>query len=191
VAVSLWSVGIVAAGGVLVYSAVYDPPGGPVAVLGDLLRGRAPTAGTQRRANIGVIGGSQAGPKTGSGAGSAQGRQVVEAAKSYIGVPYRWAGASRSGVDCSGLVMLAYRTIGIQLPHLANTQMRRGRIIPASAARPGDLVGWPSPAHYSHIGILVDSGHTIEAQTTGTRVNIFPIGNRAGGAPTFARLVTD
>jgi cell wall-associated NlpC family hydrolase len=126
-----------------------------------------------------------------SAAGAAKGAAVVSAAKTYIGVPYKWAGASRAGVDCSGLVLLAYKTIGIKLPHLADAQMRKGRIIPQARARAGDLVGWPSPARYSHIGILVDAGHVIEARTTGTKVGIFPLGRRAGGPPTFARLVPD
>lgn len=197
-AVSLWSLGLVAAGGVLAWSAVYDPPGGPVAVGRDLLSGRKPTSGPQKRTSIGsAIGAAAAagvdalGQAGTSGFGSAKGQAVVDAAKAYIGVPYVFGGASRSGVDCSGLVLLAYKKVGINLPHLADAQMRRGRIIPRSAARPGDVVGWPSPALYSHIGILVDANHTIEARTTGTRVSIYPLGRLVNGDPTFVRILPE
>lgn len=197
-AVSLWGVGAIAAGALLVWTAVYDPQGGPAGALRDLLTGRMPAPGEQKTTTVGrAVGRVQGGTSTGVGRlesaqGSAQGAAIVAAAKTYIGVPYRWAGASRSGVDCSGLVMLAAKAgAGISLPHLADAQMRKGRIIPASAVRPGDLVGWPSPAHYTHIGIMVSPSQTIEAQTTGTRVGIFPLGRRAGGNPTFVRITKD
>src|SRR5690606_4337895 len=37
---------------------------------------------------------------------------AVQAALSQQGVPYRWAGASPSGFDCSGLIMWAYAKVG-------------------------------------------------------------------------------
>jgi hypothetical protein len=43
--------------------------------------------------------------------------RVVEIAKRFLGTPYRWAGASPAGFDCSGFVMYVYSRVGIQLPH--------------------------------------------------------------------------
>ena len=45
---------------------------------------------------------------------SAKGDMVAAAAKKYLGVQYAWGGEGPGGVDCSGLVQLAYKAAGIQ-----------------------------------------------------------------------------
>jgi len=41
---------------------------------------------------------------------------LPDAARRYIGVPFRHRGRSRRGVDCAGLVVLAFRDLGVTLP---------------------------------------------------------------------------
>lgn len=44
--------------------------------------------------------------------------QITETARSYVGVPFRHMGRSRSGIDCAGLVVCVCRDLGIQVVDL-------------------------------------------------------------------------
>ncbi len=71
---------------------------------------------------------------------------VLKTAELFLGTRYYWGGRSgvqaqpSTGVDCSGLVCLAYRACGMDLPHNAQEQMMRSRPVPPARLRPGDLV---------------------------------------------------
>jgi cell wall-associated NlpC family hydrolase len=108
-------------------------------------------------------------PPSASGAGAA-----VAAAESYEGVPYVWGGASRAGVDCSGLTMLAWGAAGVGLPHSAAAQYGSIAHVSLSDLQPGDLVFYGSGI--SHVAMYVGGGSVIEALTTGTVVGIYGIG---------------
>ncbi len=99
------------------------------------------------------------------------GGRAVRAAETFIGVWYRWGGASRYGVDCSGLTMLAYNAVGIALPHFSGGQWNNTVRVPLYNIQPGDLLfyGWHG---YSHVAMYVGAGKMIEAEHTGTRVHI-------------------
>ena len=79
-----------------------------------------------------------------------RGREVVALARSQIGVPYLWGGATPDGFDCSGLVQWAYGQVGVTLPRTAQEQYDATTRISTDMLRPGDLVffasTYPSPA---------------------------------------------
>lgn len=103
---------------------------------------------------------------------------VVQHALRYLGVPYVWGGTSPAGLDCSGLVWLAYHEIGIGLPRVAQAQYEATARVGKEKLQPGDLVFfWATDgvAWVSHVGLYVGQGQMVDAPTTGTVVRIEPI----------------
>ena len=104
---------------------------------------------------------------------------VVAYARRQLGKPYRWG-----SLDCSGLTMRAYARAGVRLPHKASRQDERGRRVPRSAARAGDLVLWGGDSAY-HVGIYLGGGRVIHAPKPGDRVKV----SRLWGHPYFVRVL--
>ncbi len=98
--------------------------------------------------------------------------EVVPIALRYLGVPYRWGGASPSGFDCSGFTMYVYGKIGISLPHLVSWQYRYGRQVSRSQLAAGDLVFFNG---LGHVGIYIGGGRFVHAPHTGDVVKISSI----------------
>lgn len=102
------------------------------------------------------------------------GSAVVAEAKTWLGVPYVYGGASRSGVDCSGLTQQVYAAFGVSLPHNAAAQFGHGT--PVSSPGPGDLVfGDFTGGGIGHVGIATGGGQMINAPYPGTTVRYDPI----------------
>jgi len=94
---------------------------------------------------------------------------IVEIARKYVGVPYRWGGSSPSGFDCSGLVRYVYAQVGVELPHNAAKQYALGAPVTREDLRPGDIVFFD---RLRHNGIYIGDGRFIHARQTGKRVAI-------------------
>jgi cell wall-associated NlpC family hydrolase len=96
-------------------------------------------------------------------------------------VPYQWGGASISGLDCSGLTMLAWRAAGVNLLHSADIQYVESTHIPLSQVRPGDLLFYDlDGAGIDHVVMYVGSGPygadtIIQAAHSGTVVEFDPV----------------
>jgi len=128
-----------------------------------------------RSSSGGRSGGSSGGSYSGSTGNTAtlpvitgvNGESIVNICVSMLGVDYVWAGESSSGVDCSGLVVYAYRQIGISVPHLAQSITTCGVSVSRSDIMPGDVVCWDTGGGYcGHVGIYVGGGQVIHASNS-------------------------
>jgi len=99
---------------------------------------------------------------------------AIDAAMKYIGTWYVWGGASHSGVDCSGLIMLAYDAAGIYFPHYSGAQYQDTMRVPLVDIEPGDLLFYGYDGD-QHVAMYVGGGKMIEAEMTGTQVHVVPV----------------
>lgn len=113
---------------------------------------------------------SHAGKDKHGGSESSKTRALLDEARSWLGVPYRYGGNDRDGVDCSGLVLQVYkRALDISLPRSSAEQMEYCTSIAKGALTPGDLVFFATGRNsdrVSHVGIFVGGSTMIHASTT-------------------------
>ena len=90
---------------------------------------------------------------------------LIDSAYSYIGTPYKWAGTSRSGMDCSGFVSTAFSAINVPLSRSSTEMSTQGTDIPLSQAEVGDLLFFKTNRkrnRISHVGIVVGEGDEVK-----------------------------
>ncbi|MFJ6935155.1 NlpC/P60 family protein [Streptomyces sp. NPDC101132] len=106
---------------------------------------------------------------------SRQAATAIDFAQRKLGTPYLWGGEGtpehRGRFDCSGLTQAAYRTVGIDLPRVANDQYNAGPHPSREELLPGDLVFFSDDLTDSrairHVGLYVGGGYMINAPFTG------------------------
>lgn len=87
----------------------------------------------------------------------------------WVGVPYRYGGQSRDGVDCSGLVCVLMRDVaGVLLPRTAAQQQAWCQPLDSTALQPGDLVFFaPDGQPVNHVGIYAGARTMLHTGGTG------------------------
>lgn len=82
-------------------------------------------------------------------------KNVLKTAKKYLGTPYLWGGKSTNGIDCSGLMQMAFMLNGYQLPRDAYQQAELGTLVDFENARKGDVAFFHNESgRIIHVGII-------------------------------------
>lgn len=100
----------------------------------------------------------------------AQEKELVKEAKKWLGTKYRYGGHSRSGTDCSGMVMEVYKKVcDVKLPRSSREQQAFCKSIKRDNLRKGDLVFFASGKSrdaVSHVGLYIGDGEIIHASSS-------------------------
>ncbi|MFE7622782.1 C40 family peptidase [Streptomyces sp. NPDC057509] len=95
---------------------------------------------------------------------------IVSFAQAQVGDAYVPGGTGPNSWDCSGLVQAAFRTVGIDLPRVSQSQSTAGTQVSLSNLQPGDILYWGSAGSAYHVGIYVGGGQFVGAQNSSTGV---------------------
>jgi cell wall-associated NlpC family hydrolase len=108
---------------------------------------------------------------------------AVNFAQAQLGKPYLFGGTGPDAFDCSGLVMMAYRAAGINIPRTSQQQWAQLPHVPAASVEVGDLVFFAgadgTPAAPGHVGLVIGHDKMIEAYATGFPIRISTFGTPA------------
>lgn len=98
--------------------------------------------------------------------------KIIAYAKTWLGVPYRWAGNSKNGTDCSGLTYFVFKNFGINVPRSSYAYSGIGTKISRSDIKKGDILMWDTNRNgtIGHVGIYIGDGMFIHASSSKGKV---------------------
>lgn len=92
---------------------------------------------------------------------------VIEEGRRWLGVPYKYGGNDRGGVDCSGLTCAVFKKAAkIDLPRTSRDQIGACRRVKSADLRPGDLVFFtssPGGCRINHVAIYIGDNQIIHS----------------------------
>jgi len=104
--------------------------------------------------------------------------KIIQTARSYVGTPYKWGGTSHSGLDCSGLLVISFRSAGIEIPRTSKDQSKMGKEVSMHGLKPGDLVFFSVKKlrmrKITHVGLVthVHDKHNIQFIHASTKLGV-------------------
>jgi LysM repeat protein len=118
-------------------------------------------------------------------AASSSMQTVLDFLRLQVGKPYQFFSAGPDAYDCSGLVVAAFRQVGVNLPHQSRAQAQRGTAVDwtTSPIMAGDLIFTSAvndPQLITHVGVALSSTTWIHAVGRDRPVSIgsIPVSSR-------------
>jgi len=114
--------------------------------------------------------GSSGSSSSSSGGSSGAGSNLVNYAKQFIGIRYKWGGTTTQGFDCSGYTQFVMRHFGARIPRVSRDQAQGGTAVKKENLRVGDVVYFARSATnrtVNHVGIYIGSGNFIHSSSGG------------------------
>ena len=115
----------------------------------------------------------------------------------WLEVPYKWAGRTKKGIDCSGLTSIFFKEVyNLKIDPSASSQWSSTKRVKRDSLRPGNLVFFYSTYSPSkwHVGVYLGNDAFLHAPRRGDSVKISllsgtPYGRsfRGGGAAVFSK----
>jgi len=85
---------------------------------------------------------------------------IINTAKEYNGVRYKYGGTTSKGMDCSGLITTAFKKENIELPRTSLAMSKEGKRIDLDDVQKGDLLFFQtnkSKKVVNHVGLVVET----------------------------------
>ena len=84
--------------------------------------------------------------------------KIVVNALKYKGVPYKFGGTTKRGMDCSGIVYVSYLKEKLRLPRVSRDMAKSGKKVALRNAKKGDLLFFKTAKRknrINHVGLIV------------------------------------
>ncbi|MEL7109352.1 MAG: NlpC/P60 family protein [Pseudomonadota bacterium] len=106
-------------------------------------------------------------------------------AERYLGTPYLWGGRDCLGLDCSGLIQIAFGACGVSAPRDSDMQFEWFGDSVADWDQPGNLKRGDMIFWKGHVGIMLDADTLLHANGTFMTTMKEPL------KPAIARIATE
>ncbi len=95
-------------------------------------------------------------------------KALIKASSSWMGVPYRYGGEEKTGVDCSGFVLNVFKeAYGITLPRTSAAMSKQVRRVRKDKLQCGDLLFFTvKDRRVSHVGIYMADNKFVHSSSS-------------------------